>query len=245
MSKEITRIRHENARKRTLSVAEKRLLAPGYLAIRFDCADFQGFASLSEDDHIKLFFDGEPGANGKPPMRDYTPRRWDAATCSFEIEFALHEDAGPATAWANASKPGDKIEIGGPRGSMVVGDGYDWYWLIADEAGLPAVGRFLETRAGAHIYAVVAVTGEAEQIALALSPTHQLHWVHRPASAAAEPAALIEAVAQMPFPPGDGFIWIAAEAGVAKVLREHVEGRGHPSAHLKAKGYWVQGGTLD
>ena len=39
----------------------------------------------------------------KPTMRDYTPRRHDAAAGTLEIDFALH-DAGPATQWAETGQ---------------------------------------------------------------------------------------------------------------------------------------------
>jgi NADPH-dependent ferric siderophore reductase len=42
----------------------------------------------------------------------------------------------------------------------------------------------------------------------------------------------------MPLPGGDGFVWIAAEAHVARVLRDHrVKSCGHPWAETKAAGY--------
>jgi NADPH-dependent ferric siderophore reductase len=241
--KGVNRIRHEGARRRGLTVAAVRRLAPAYLAIDFACDDLADFVSLSEDDHVKLFFAGEPDADGKRPMRDYTPRRWDKASAHFTVEFALHDDPGPATAWAMAAQPGDRIDIGGPRGSMVVGDGHDWLWLIGDEAALPAIGRFLQERPDTAITALIAVAGPDEQIALAASPSHHIQWVHRPSSKGANPAALLAATAALPFPTGDGFIWIAAEAQVAKAIRAHVEERGHPSEWLKAKGYWTIDGA--
>lgn len=245
MSKEITRIRHEGARRRALTVAEKRQVTPNFLNILFACDDLADFASLSEDDHIKLFLGGALQANGKPPMRDYTPRRWDKAAGTFEIEFALHADPGPATAWAVNAQLGDTAEIGGPRGSMVVGDAFDWYWLVGDEAALPAIGRFLEERQTSAIRVVAAVANEGEEVPLKFSASHSVEWVHRSPVSATDPAPIIAALSATPRPAGDGFIWIAAEAGVAKAVRVFVEGAGHPSEYLKAKGYWVAGGSLE
>jgi NADPH-dependent ferric siderophore reductase len=241
----LTRIRHEGSRRRTLTVVERQQLSPHYLMIRFACVDFEGFESLSEDDHIKLLLDGEPEANGRPPMRDYTPRRWDRKAGTFDIEFALHDDPGPATAWAIGAQPGDKIEIGGPRGSVVIGDVYDWYWLIGDEAALPAIGRFLETRPDATVHVTAAVANADEEIQLAVSASQTVTWVHRPAVLAHGAETLLEAVSNRAFPIGDGFIWIAAEANVAKAIRSHVEAHGHPLDQLKAKGYWSAAGELE
>lgn len=242
LNKELTRIRYEGARRRTLTVAEKNQLSTHYLAIRFRCDDFEGFESLSEDDHIKLFLGGAPDANGKPAMRDYTPRNWDKTAGTFDIEFALHDDPGPATAWAINAQPGDHIEIGGPRGSVVVGDGYDWYWLIGDEAALPAIGRFMQTRPQANIHATIAVADADERITLPSSQSHTTQWIYRPALLATDPEPILNAITKVPFPKGDGFIWIAAEAGVAKAVRELVEAKGHPANQLKAKGYWTHSG---
>lgn len=235
------RIRHEAARRRELVVAEKTLLAPNYLTIRFTCDDFADFVSAGADDHVKLFVPGDYGAGGKPPMRDYTPRAFDIAKGEITIDFAVHDDPGPATAWAVAAQVGDCIGIGGPRGSQVVPDDYDWYWLIGDETAIPAIVRRLAELPDAAITVLAAVDGEAEEVPLPVTASHIVKWVHRPATEAGNSAALLADLAGMPLPAGDGFIWIAAEATVAKALREAVLARGFPPAQLKAAGYWTRG----
>src|SRR5690606_18646134 len=80
--------------------------------------------------------------NQRPIMRDFTPRRYDAARGVLEIDFALHE-SGPATDWAKQASPGQKLVIGGPRGSFILPLDFDWYLLIGDETALPAIARRL------------------------------------------------------------------------------------------------------
>lgn len=235
------RLRHEGARRRVLTVADKRYLSPHYLSIRFDCDDFGDFVSASPDDHIKLFLPQDGPVVGRPPMRDYTPRAFDAAAGLMVIDFALHQPAGPATAWAIAAQPGDRIEIGGPRGSVLLPDDRDWYWLIGDETALPAIARRLYEWPEAAIQALIAVDGGAEEIALPPTAGSTIQWVHRPASAAHDPAALVAAVDALDLPAGTGFVWIAAEAGVARQLRETLLAKGQPLGRIKASGYWTRG----
>ena len=55
------------------------------------------------------------------------------------------------------------------------------------------------------------------------------------------PAALLERLAEVDIAP-DTFVWIAAEATVARAVRDHVlSERRHPRDRIKAGGYWVQG----
>jgi NADPH-dependent ferric siderophore reductase len=92
---------------------------------------------------VKLFFpEGPVGADGEPPMasRDYTPRRYDPAASTLEIEFVLH-DAGPATRWASQVQPGHSLRIGGPRGSFIIPTTFDWHLLMGDDTALPIRSR--------------------------------------------------------------------------------------------------------
>jgi NADPH-dependent ferric siderophore reductase/DNA-binding PadR family transcriptional regulator len=234
----VTRHRLE-PRRRSLTVQRKDRLTPHMIRIVFSGPDLTDFVSLAPDDHVKLFF---PFAGEKPLMRDYTPRSFDTAAQTLAIDFAVHA-AGPATDWAIRAEPGDAIEIGGPRGSSVIAPVFDWWLLIGDETALPAIGRRVEEMApGTRVMTVAAVIDAADEQRFPTRTQLNARWVHRPESDVGDPAPLLAAVRTIDLPPGQGFVWIAAEAAVAKALKQHfLEERGHPGAHLKAAGYWTAG----
>lgn len=233
MEQIITRHRHE-IKRRTLTVCDTDYLTPHMIRMTLEGPDLEGFTSLGFDDHIKLFFGDE--------MRDYTPRRFDAETGTLVLDFAVH-DAGPATAWAVDAKPGDSLNIGGPRGSAVIAPIFDWYLLIGDETALPAIGRRVEELAKEDkVITLAAVPGAEDEQHFFTEAYHDAHWVHRPVAQAADPAPLLEATKALKLPEGRGFVWIAAEAQVARALKTHMlTDRGHPGPQLKASGYWVAG----
>lgn len=235
---QITRVRHET-RRRTLTVDRIEDVTPGMRRIHFTCADLADFASAGFDDHVKMFIPGPVAPGERGMMRDFTPRRFDQAAGTIAIDYALH-DAGPAVAWAIAARPGDSLEIGGPRGSAIIADDFDWYWFIGDATALPAIGRRLEElRDGVPAVSFVLVDSPAEAQEIVTQTDWTPHWVVR--SGSDDAANLIAATADVPLPRGDGFIWIAAEAGVARAVRTAIEARGHPRAWLKASGYWQRG----
>lgn len=236
MDQIITRHRHET-RRRTLTVSDVSRLTPHMIRITLT-GDLADFVSLGADDHIKLMI---PGADGTTEMRDYTPLLHDPAAGRLTVDFAVH-DAGPATRWALAARPGDTLEIGGPRGSAVIAPVFDWYLLVGDETALPAIARRVaELPAGVEVITLAAVIDAAEEQTLPTAARLRAQWVHRPMAAAADPAPLLAALAGLDLPPGRGFVWIAGEAGVARALRRHmIEDRGHPREWLKAAGYWQQ-----
>jgi len=136
------RVRHE-LRRRMLTVSSAEHLTPRMRRFGFTSPDLRDFVSAAHDDHIKLFFPGNDAGERKTCMRDFTPRRFDRDRGTLFVDFALH-DAGPATQWAASARIGDRLEIGGPKGSIVGPDDFDWYLLIGDETALPAIGRRVE-----------------------------------------------------------------------------------------------------
>lgn len=231
---QITRLRHET-RRRKLTVTAIHRVTPRMLRITLTSPDLHDFVSAGVDDHVKLFFETADG----PVMRDFTPRAYDNAACTLTLDFALHE-AGPATAWARDAQVGSELEIGGPRGSQVVPDDFDWYLLIADATGLPSIGRRLEgLRAGVPVTTLVLVEDAGEQQAIATQADWTAHWITRDT---AGEEALLGALRGIDWPQGEGYVWIAAEAQVAKALRAHVvEERGHNPQWMRAAGYWMRG----
>ena len=247
----ITRVRHE-PRRRLLTVQRVERLTPAMARITLG-GDLAGFVSAAYDDHVKVLFPlpgrdtptipppDAPEDAERSPGRDYTPRRYGAN--ELIIDFALH-DAGPATSWATQAKPGQQLNVGGPRGSFVVPDDFDWYLFVGDETALPAIGRRLEElRADARAIIVAAVTGPEERQAFESRAKVETMWVHRPLSRAEDPAPLLDAVRALTLPKtGDGYAWAAGESQTAKLLRRHlIDERRLDKAHVKAAGYWKRG----
>lgn len=231
----IERLKLEPVR-RNLTVKQVQSLTPRMLRVTLAGDELAGFVSPSPDDHIKLLF---PVENSDGMKRDYTPRRFDAATRTLSVDFALHE-GGVGSDWAQQAKPGDPMQIAGPRGSGVVSAPGAWWLLIGDETALPSIGRRLEEMAsGVRVTALMAVTGPEEEQQFATRADLNVLWVHRPDAQAAEPEPLLTAISGLKLPAGPGFIWIAAETEVVRALRAHfIDTLGHPTAWIKAAAYW-------
>lgn len=233
----IERVRHE-LKRRSLTVSNIEKITPGMLRIELAGEDLADFVSLAPDDHIKIFV---AGVGEEIERRDYTPRRYDNDARTLLIDFAIHE-AGPVTQWALGARPGDRLEVGGPRGSAVISSDIRNWLLIGDETALPAIGRRIE-EAGSddHIAAIVAVADDAEHQVLKSDAHLEMHWAHRPLSEATDASALMAVLRTVELTPGT-FVWIAAEASVTRALRAYlVEERGYPLSWIKASGYWVKG----
>jgi NADPH-dependent ferric siderophore reductase len=252
------RVRHETKR-RLLQVRHVSRITPKMVRIVLGGEELGGFVSAAHDDHVKLFFpplgEDKPvfptqGANGpeypegtlRPAARDYTPRRYDADANALTIDFVLHGH-GPATAWAAQARPGNLLGVGGPRGSFIVPDDFDWYLLAGDESALPAIGRRLEELpAGARAVVVVDVADGGEEQRFDTRTRLETHWLLRDGAAAGDPSLLQNGIAALRFPPGEGYAWIAAEAATAKALRRHLVGeRGLRKDCVKAAAYWKRG----
>jgi len=250
------RVRHET-KTRLLQVRDVSRLTPKMVRVVVGGDALSGFVSAAYDDHVKLFFPhpGEekpvlptPSPNGpvypegvtRPAARDYTPRRYDAGANTLTLDFVLH-DAGPATAWAAQARPGNFLGVGGPRGSFVIPDDFDWYLFAGDETALPAIGRRLEELpASARVLVVADVADKDEEQRFTSRASVEVRWLHR--NGAGTASLLEDAIAGLTLPSGEGYAWVAAEAATAKALRRHlVEERGLDKERVKAAAYWKRG----
>jgi NADPH-dependent ferric siderophore reductase len=244
---------------RRLTVVRTTRLSPSMIRVTLTGPDLADFESRGHDDHVKLFFarPGEDapalptfGPNGpvfpegaeRPIARDYTPRRYDAATGEIDLEFAVHE-AGPATAWAMSAEVGSPLHMAGPRGSMIVPDDFDWYLLVGDETALPAIARRMEElRPEARVTVIVEVGGPEDEFALPQRAGCTVSWLHRGEATPGEGTLLDDAVAAFSPPAGEGFAWVACESDTAKRLRRVlVDEKGLAKRRVKASGYWKRG----
>lgn len=234
---EIQRVRHELHR-RSLEVVKVERLTPHMIRVTLAGPDLAGFASASPDDHIKIFI---PGLDGTPVRRDYTPRKYDSEAGTLVLDFVNHE-GGPAAAWARAAKVGDHLDIGGPKGSQIISGNIAHWLLIGDETALPAIGRRVEElSAPSQVTTIVAVPGQEDEQIFKTPAQHTAHWVHRPLDKADDAQGIVSILAGMDIPERT-FVWVGAEARVAKTVRQYLlEKRGIAAQWIKASGYWVKG----
>jgi NADPH-dependent ferric siderophore reductase len=78
-----------------------------------------------------------PGGE-RPPMREYTVRRFDAESRELDVRVLLHGN-GPVSRWAAEVAVG----VVGPRASKVMPDGFANYLLLGDLTAVPAIARWL------------------------------------------------------------------------------------------------------
>jgi NADPH-dependent ferric siderophore reductase len=175
-------------------------------------------------------------------MRDFTPRRFDPAAGELVIDFVVHGE-GPASSWAAGAAVGALLGQGGPRGSLVVSDDFDWYLLAGDESALPSIARRLEELpATARAIVIAEVADAAGELELATRAELELTWLHRDGAEPGSTDLLERAIRSLDLPGGEGFAWVAAEADSVRPLRSHLrEERGLAKASTRITGYWKRG----
>ncbi|MBG6472738.1 siderophore-interacting protein [Pseudomonas aeruginosa] len=194
-----------------VELKRREQLSPALTRFVFGGPEVAEMKTLAADQRIKIFF---PDARGqppslpggrewyqayrsveparRPPMRTYTIRALRAEQEEVDVEFVLHGENGPASAWATHARIGDRLQLAAPNRQY--GDdpgGYEWkppagvrhILLIADETALPAVAGILEELAGETeppvVEAFLEVPGEADILDLPAIPAARLHWLPR------------------------------------------------------------------
>jgi len=252
------RVRHE-LKFRMLQVIRANRVTPSMMRVTLTGDDLPGFISAAYDDHMKVFFPpaGEvkpamptmgpegaifPQGVPRPAARDYTPRRYDPVANELDIDFVLHGD-GPASSWAANARPGQFLGVGGPRGSYVLTEEFDWYLMVGDETALPAIGRRLrELPARSHAIVIAEVATPDDELRFESPARVETTWLHRGHTEPGLIGPLLAAVAQLKVPAGSGYVWVACESETARAIRRLlVDERGVPKERIKAAGYWRRG----
>lgn len=226
----VQRVRHE-LHIREVNVARIEPAGASFLRISFQGEALARFVSASFDDHVKFIFDGP---DGEQVRRDFTPLDYDAEARELSLEFALHE-GGAASDWARRARVGQPAIIAGPRGSMIIPEVYDWHVLAGDRSALPAIRRRLsELPAGSRVFAVIAAGG-GDRLPLPSQAHVELTWVD-------SDAELVDALAALVLPAGEGFAWYAGEAATAKRVRALLaDEKCLPKDAMRVSAYWNQG----
>jgi NADPH-dependent ferric siderophore reductase len=242
---------------RPAEVVSVSKVAPRLVSVLVRGDDLDGFRIDAPTSHVKVFLpagaqdapalpeqtpDGPvwPESAERPVVRTYTAVRFDEASKTLELQFALH-GFGPASEWAERAAPGDKLAIAGPGGRFALDETAAHWWLAADESAVPAVATLLEAlpaTAAADVH--IEVADAADEIAFDSPAKTTVTWHHR-RSPDAFGAELDEAARAAEIPAG-ARIWVACEAAAMRGIRRHfTRERGLPASSLVTRGYWRLG----
>jgi NADPH-dependent ferric siderophore reductase len=252
-------VRHDLVLRRG-TVSAVREIVPSIVRVTLTGPELTGFRALGPADHVKVFLPDpasgqlllpdadaqglrRPGATGTIISRDYTPLEFRADSGELDLDFVLHGDDGPASAWASRATPGDQLGIAGPRGSRLAPAEVAGMIIVADETALPATRRWLGMLPE-HVPVTglfdVADEGVADYFAddPELSARLDAEWLSREDG----PGQLDEALRSLGPIADDVFVFLAGEASTLAPLRRYLRRElGLPADQVSASGYWKRG----
>ncbi|MEV6998814.1 siderophore-interacting protein [Streptomyces sp. NPDC093982] len=249
----------------SLQVVRTRRLGPSLVRVTFAGADLHAFHSDGCDQSLSIFLPHPGQTEPQVPlelgdgwwqgwrelpddvravMRSYTLRALRRNPDEIDIDFVLHEPAGPASHWASRAAAGDRVLLLGPA----IADNRairfrppqdtDLVVIWGDETAVPAVSAILETLpAGtrARVWLEVRDAGDIQD--LVTEAEAEITWLVEEDG--------LDAVRAAELPPAERpYVWIAGESGRVKALRRHFVGeRGIDRRRVTFVGYWRQGMT--
>ncbi|TDD99989.1 siderophore-interacting protein [Jiangella asiatica] len=258
-----------------VTVARVQRLSPCFLRITFTGGDLDEFGHDGPDQRIKLYLPAtgrrvpeisttdwyaqyraaEPAERGY--VRTYTIRAVRPAAREVDVDFALHGDAGPASAWAARAVVGQEVALIGPN-RLYGADclGHEWHppvdardvLIAGDETAVPAIGGILErlraTLAETTRLQVFLEVPEAADVLPLSAPHHaDVTWLtrHRPdGSVAPNGQLLVDAVRGTDF--GRGAQAAALDASAVDTVDIDLEVLWEVAAGAASSAYaWVAG----
>jgi NADPH-dependent ferric siderophore reductase len=254
----------------SVEVLRKEWLTPGMVRVTLGGADLAGFVNGGRDQRIKLLLpqqgqtepvlpdeDVEGGwyrgwqrmpAMWRPVMRTYTVRAQRPEAGEIDVDLALHSGPaeGPASRWARATNPGDRIAVYGPTIPDAGGVEFhlppdaDEVLIAGDEAALPAIAAILETLpADLPTRVFIRITDPTHRQPLPTAAPARIHWLDGGAGLAEAVGADDEGRVDVPSSP---YAWIAGEASGVRALRRYlVNDRAYPRKAVTFMGYWRKG----
>lgn len=200
------------------TVLGRRLVTPGMVRVTLGGPGLAAFRSTGvADESVRLYF--PQTAEAPQHSAAFSIRHVRAG--EIDVDFVLHP-AGRASDWAAQAEPGDRVQIGRPRGQYAPPADTAWQLLVADAPGLPALGRILEEMpAGTRAIVLAEVAEAAHQQALVSRADVSVRWLIGSGNGRS-PSRLDAAVRATALPSGAGYAWVAAERTAAQPLRRYL-----------------------
>ncbi|QAY74501.1 siderophore-interacting protein [Agromyces protaetiae] len=189
------------------AVARVERLSPHFVRVTFTGDDLDEFGTAGLDQRVKLVLPHPEDGFASFPTGDDWYREWRALPAArrnvfrtytvravrpslreVDVDFALHGDLGPASAWAERATPGDEIVIIGPderSEGRALGIDFrpgrvDSLLLAGDETAAPAICAILEQLpADASGAALIEIPTSADELPVTAPAGVEVRWLAR------------------------------------------------------------------
>jgi NADPH-dependent ferric siderophore reductase len=202
-------------------VTDRQPLSPHLLRLRLSVPGFVG--SGVPDEWVGLVVPGQF------QVRYYTVRSF--AENELVLDVVVH-DEGLVTEWATGECVGDRVVVTAPQSAFSPPDDASWLLLVGDLTALPAMARISETTAlPTRVWAEV-----ADDLTGYFPSGVDVTWLPAPVEGRSR---LAEVVADIDWPAGEGYFWMAGESAQMRAIRKHLmRERRLGGASYHVMGYW-------
>ena len=223
---------------RSCDVVVRRTLSPSLIEVVLH-GDGVALAGVPGNDVMVQVDNGE----GTLVRRRYSVHEVDEERDQFTLWITTAHE-GPGSVWACSAKPGDDVDIVGPRGKIVLDPEADWHLFMGDITCLGSayrMGQSIETP-GKAVFIV-----ETDHADDALTTTFDDGiavtgiFVDRMGRAKDDPAGLFSGLSAFAFPPDRGHAYLFGEFHVMKAVREALLDRGLDDDSISMKAFWRVG----
>jgi NADPH-dependent ferric siderophore reductase len=113
-----------------------------------------------------------PDAHLRPISRTFTLAAWDPTCCQVAIDFAVHEQPGPAAQFARHAPLHSPVGLAGPGGPVLANLDAEQWWLFADLTGLALVRALLRIKPPqVQVQAFISLPANGQTL-----PMPGVHW---------------------------------------------------------------------
>jgi len=178
----------------------------------------------------------------RPVVRNYTVRDFRHDALEMDVDFLIHGSEGVAGPWAAAAEPGMEAAFIDQGCGWQPPAGADWFLIVADESGLPAVAGVLRDMPRDAVgHALVELFDERDRQPVVAPPGVTVHWLTREHDQRPG-AAVLPAVEQLTLDGDEPYAFAVGESAVATGVRRHlVREQGVPKSRVTFAGYWKYG----
>src|SRR5699024_2564154 len=153
----------------------------------------------------------------------YTMRRFYPVAMRLDIEYAAHDDGGPASEWALLSREGGEMGLYPEGLCSRPPSGTDWRLMVGDVSSVPAVMSIVEQATHDQRAVVYLEVPTPDDVRTLDAPAGvEVHWLPREDPRTTPGRLALETVCSAGLPKGRPYCWIAGESGLPTGLRRRL-----------------------